>query len=115
MDLTGLAMQFASGAVGGNLTGQLFPALNLGWRGNALAGVIGGGIGSQLVNAGLGRAATSLAGGGYDPGTLIAQLSGGVTGGIAMALLVGFLTWTARRAGRRDVKVPLPQQDDAKG
>jgi hypothetical protein len=92
IDLIALFVQCASGAAGGNLGGSLFRSLNLGVLGNSLAGLIGGGIGSQLVNTSLGLAATTAAGvGGPDPGTLLAQASGGGIGGVLMALLVGLL------------------------
>jgi hypothetical protein len=95
LDLLGLVLQCASGAAGGNLTGNVFRSLNLGWLGNSLAGMIGGGIGSQLVNNSLGLAATTAVAG-PDPGTVIAQLSGGGIGGVVMAMLVGTLAKLGR-------------------
>ncbi len=95
LDLIPLAVQCVSGAAGGNLAGSLFRSLNLGIFGNSLAGLIGGGIGSQLVNTSLGLAATSAANG-TDPGTLLAQASGGAIGGVIMTLLVGLLTKPGR-------------------
>jgi hypothetical protein len=95
IDLIPLAVQFASGAAGGNLAGSLFRSLNLGVLGNSLAGLIGGGIGSQLVNTSLGLAATTATSG-LDPGTLLAQASGGSIGGLLMTLLVGLLTKLGR-------------------
>jgi hypothetical protein len=95
IDLIALFVQYASGAAGGNLAGSLFRSLNLGVAGNSLAGLIGGGIGSQLVNTSLGLAATTTAAG-PDPGTLLAQASGGAIGGVLMALLVGLLTKLGR-------------------
>jgi hypothetical protein len=96
MDLLGLGIQFASGAVGGNLAGGLFQTLNRGVIGNSLSGLIGGGICCQLVNSGLGQAATALAVAGPDIGTIAAQAAGSGIGGVLMALLVGIVTAIGR-------------------
>jgi hypothetical protein len=92
IDLIALIVQWASGVVGGNVAGSLFRSLSLGVLGNSLAGLIGGGIGSQLVNANLRLAATPAVADGPDVGTLIAQASAAVIGGVILALLVGLLT-----------------------
>jgi hypothetical protein len=93
IDLVGLGVQFASGAVGGNLSASLFRSLDRGVIGNSLSGLIGGGIGCQLVNSGLGQAATVLPTAGLpDIGTILAQASASGIGGVLMALLVGVLT-----------------------
>ena len=42
-------IQVISGAVGGNVAGAALKNLNLGVLGNTLAGVVGGGIGGQLI------------------------------------------------------------------
>jgi hypothetical protein len=93
MDLVGLGVQFASGAVGGNLAATLFRSLDRGLIGNSLSGLIGGGIGCQLVNSSLGQAATAIpVVGAPDLGTMLAQASASGIGGVLMALLVGVLT-----------------------
>jgi uncharacterized membrane protein YeaQ/YmgE (transglycosylase-associated protein family) len=44
-----LIIQLVSGAVGGNVAGQLFKQYSLGTLGNTIAGVVGGGLGGQLL------------------------------------------------------------------
>ena len=91
IDLIALLVQCASGVAGGNLGASLFRSLNLGVVGNSLAGLIGGGIGTQLVSSSLRLAATPGGADGPDPGTLLALAAGGVIGGVLMALLVGLV------------------------
>lgn len=44
-----LIVQLISGAVGGNIAGSFMKNLSLGTVGNSLAGILGGGIGGQLL------------------------------------------------------------------
>jgi hypothetical protein len=96
IDLIALLVQWASGVAGGNMAGSLFRSLNTGLIGNTLAGLIGGGIGNQLVTSSLRLAATPAVADGPDFGTLVAQASGAGIGGALMALLVGLLTRVGR-------------------
>jgi hypothetical protein len=98
IDLIALLVQCASGVAGGNLGASLLRSLNLGVVGNSLSGLIGGGIGTQLVDSSLRLAATPALVEGPDPGTLVALAAGGGVGGAAMALLVGLLTKLGRAA-----------------
>ena len=50
-----------TGAVGGNIAGAVFKNLSLGTLGNTIAGVVGGGAGSAILNAVLGSAARPVA------------------------------------------------------
>jgi uncharacterized membrane protein YeaQ/YmgE (transglycosylase-associated protein family) len=85
MDLLALLIQIISGAVGGNIAANIFKDLDLGPLGNSIAGVLGGGIGGQLLNT-LGVAAGT--GGSLDLGSIIGNIvSGGVGGGILMAIV----------------------------
>ncbi|MEM1245273.1 MAG: hypothetical protein AAGA81_23900 [Acidobacteriota bacterium] len=78
-----LIIQLISGAVGGNLAGSLMKESSLGTLGNSIAGILGGGIGGQALGL-LGLAT----GGGMDiTGILGSVASGGVGGGILMAIL----------------------------
>ncbi len=84
-----LIIQLVSGAVGGNVAGALLKGKNLGALGNSIAGIVGG-VGAAQ---GLGAAGVDLAGmmGGGDMGAIISSIvSGGVGGGVLMAI-VGFL------------------------
>src|SRR5262249_58292497 len=52
--IVGLIIQLISGAVGGNIAGSAMKQYNLGTLGNSIAGVIGGGVGAQIIGALLG-------------------------------------------------------------
>ncbi len=80
-----------SGAVGGNVVGALAKNLSLGTLGNSLSGIVGGVGGSQLLGmlmgGGTAAAATAATAGGVDIGTILTQVaSGGVGGGVVMAI-----------------------------
>ena len=49
MNLVSLIIQIISGAVGGNVAGGLLKQYDLGVLGNSIAGILGGGIGGQLL------------------------------------------------------------------
>ena len=78
-----LIIQLISGAVGGNITGSLFKNLSLGSVGNSIAGILGCGLGGQLLSmAGL------ATGGVMDLAGIIGSIaSGGVGGGVLMAII----------------------------
>jgi hypothetical protein len=108
-----LLLQAAFGVVGGNIVGNLAKRYDLGVLGNSIAGIIGGGLGCQvlalLLGSGSHAAGPALGGqlmallreasgatsagigrGGHDFSSTIAQMVGGaVSGGLAM-LIVGF-------------------------
>ena len=89
--IVGLIIQLISGAVGGNVAGVALKQYDLGIIGNSIAGVVGGGVGAQIIGAllgGGGEAANVVGPGGLDIGTLIAQIaSGGVGGGVLMVII----------------------------
>jgi len=88
--IIGLIIQLISGAVGGNVAGAALKQYNLGTLGNSIAGIIGGGVGAQIIGALVGGGAgTGMAGaGGLDVGSIIGQIaSGGVGGGILMVIV----------------------------
>jgi hypothetical protein len=81
-----LIISLIAGALGGNAAGGLMKNLSLGPSGNSLVGILGGGLGAQLLNL-LGAGAVAGAGG-LDIGTIISQLaSGGVGGGVLLAMV----------------------------
>jgi uncharacterized membrane protein YeaQ/YmgE (transglycosylase-associated protein family) len=51
----GLIIQLILGTVGGNIGGVLFKNISLGALGNSIAGIVGGGLGAQVLSAELGR------------------------------------------------------------
>ena len=79
-----LIIQLISGAVGGNIVGSLLKNLSLGTAGNSIVGILGGGLGGQLLSLlGIGAA-----GGGMDLAGIIGSiLSGGVGGGVLLAII----------------------------
>jgi hypothetical protein len=88
--IVGLIIQLIAGAVGGNVAGAAMKQYDLGAIGNTIAGVVGGGVGAQIIGALLGGGAeTAAAGtGGLDIGSIIGQIaSGGVGGGILMVIV----------------------------
>jgi uncharacterized membrane protein YeaQ/YmgE (transglycosylase-associated protein family) len=79
-----LLVQLISGALGGNGAAKLFKNLDLGMVGNSIAGILGGGLGGQV----LGMLGMDLGGGGMDIGSIIGSIAGGgVGGGILMAIV----------------------------
>ena len=88
--IIGLIIQLVSGAVGGNIAGAAMKQYNLGTIGNSIAGLIGGGVGAQIIGAlvGGGTGADLAGAGGLDIGSIIGQIaSGGVGGGILMVIV----------------------------
>jgi hypothetical protein len=81
-----LIISLLSGAAGGNIVGKVLKNLDLGPIGNSIAGILGGGLGSQIL-ASLGSADAAAAGG-MDMGSIISSIaSGGVGGGVLMAII----------------------------
>jgi hypothetical protein len=80
-----LIIQLLSGAVGGNIAGNLLKKYDLGTLGNSIVGILGGGLGGQLLGMLTGAGAAAA---GPDLGSIIASVaSGGVGGGALMAII----------------------------
>jgi hypothetical protein len=88
-----LIIQLLSGAAGGNIIGNTLKQYNLGPLGNSIAGIVGGGLGGQLLNMilGGGAAATAATAGGLDIGSIVEQIAGGGVGGGVLMLIVGII------------------------
>lgn len=87
MDIVTLIIQLASGALGGNVAGSLFKNLSLGTLGNSLAGIVGGGLGGQILGSLL-NLPMATGGAGLDPMAILTQVaSGGAGGGVLMAVI----------------------------
>ncbi len=94
MDIVSLLIQLASGALGGNVAGTLFRNISLGTLGNSLAGIVGGGIGGQIL-AQVFHVAPGA--GGLDIGSILSQVAGGgVGGGVLMAIIGVLRSMTAK-------------------
>ena len=81
-----LIIQLLSGAVGGNVAGRLLKNFDLGTLWNSVVGILGGGIGGQILS-GLG-----LFGGGEGAALSIGNIIGnvvssGVGGGVLLAIV----------------------------
>ncbi len=78
-----LIINLLSGAAGGNVAGALMKKFSLGGLGNSIVGILGGGLGGQLLNmAGIGTS------GGMDAAGIISSIAGGgVGGGVLMAII----------------------------
>jgi uncharacterized membrane protein YeaQ/YmgE (transglycosylase-associated protein family) len=86
MNILALIIQLICGALGGNITGKLFKNIDLGTLGNSIAGILGGGLGGQLLNA-LGLF-SGAQGGSLDLASIIGNIaSGGIGGGVLMAII----------------------------
>jgi hypothetical protein len=88
-----LIVQVVSGAVGGNIVGALASKLNLGPVGNSIAGIVGGGLGGQILAmlVGRGAAAAAAPAGGTDITSIISSVAGGGIGGAVVMAIVGFI------------------------
>ena len=83
-----LIISLVAGALGGNAAGAALPKLSLGTLGNSISGIVGGGIGGQLLSMLGAGGVAAAAGGGLDIGSIIGSLaSGGVGGAIIMAVI----------------------------
>ena len=84
-----LIIQLVSGAVGGNVAGKLMKGSSLGTLWNSVAGILGGGIGGQVLGMlGLGGAEAAAASTGLDLNSIVGSVAGGgVGGGIVMAVI----------------------------
>jgi uncharacterized membrane protein YeaQ/YmgE (transglycosylase-associated protein family) len=79
-----LIIQLILGALGGNLGGALLKNLSLGTLGNSIAGIVGGGLGGQILSAVLG-------GGAAAGGSMVSSVAGGGVGGIVLMAVVGLI------------------------
>lgn len=79
-----LIVQLVSGAVGGNVAGAVMKKFSLGTIGNSIVGILGGGLGGQILSwVGIGV----TQGGGSMSGILGSLAAGGVGGGGLMAVV----------------------------
>ena len=88
MDILGLLVSLISGAVGGNVAGAAMQDKSLGTLGNSVAGIVGGGMGTFILQA-LGILVSSGAAGGL--GAIIGNVAGGGVGGAVLLVIVSLL------------------------
>ena len=91
MDMTSLLIQLVSGAVGGNVAGAVLKKFSLGTVGNSIVGILGGGLGGQILGMlGMGGAGAA-AGGGMDMGSIVSSVAGGGVGGAVLMAIIGVI------------------------
>jgi uncharacterized membrane protein YeaQ/YmgE (transglycosylase-associated protein family) len=93
MDWMSIIISLVSGAVGGNAAGKLLKNFDMGTLWNSVAGIVGGGIGGQIVSA-LGLdpgTATAAASGSGMIGSIVSQVAGGGVGGAVLLVVAGYL------------------------
>ncbi len=88
IDVIALIIQAVTGAGGGIAMGKASKKIDLGVILNAVMGIIGGGVGGQVINA-LGIA--SMAGGTADPAAIGINVASGVVGGGLLTTIVGLV------------------------
>lgn len=82
-----IIIQLVSGAVGGNVAGTAMKNQSLGTIGNSIAGIIGGGLGGQLLSI-LGIAITT---GGMDASSVVGSIAGGGVGGGVLIVIINLI------------------------
>ena len=81
-----LIINLVSGAAGGNIAGSLMKKLSLGTALNAVVGILGGGMGGQVLGMlGMGG------GGGMDLTGILSSVAGGGVGGGVLLAVIGFI------------------------
>ncbi len=73
-----LIISLLCGAVGGNLGGMILKKFSLGTLWNSVAGIVGGGIGAQLLGNALGSG-------------VVGQIGSGGIGGIVVMIIVALV------------------------
>lgn len=80
-----LVISLISGALGGTAAGNVIGKIDQGPLINAISGIVGGGLGGQLLSM---VGAGGLAAGGTDIAGILGQIaSGGVGGGVVLAIV----------------------------
>ena len=82
-----LIIQLSCGAIGGNLAGSIMKKLSLGTFGNSVVGILGGGIGGQL----LAMLGVSVGRSGTDIDSIIGSVLNGTVGGCVFIIIIGML------------------------
>ena len=89
MDMTSLIISLVSGAVGGNAAGKVLKNFDMGTLWNSVAGIVGGGLGGQIMTQ-LGIDPGAATGGG-DLGSIVSQMGGGGVGGAVLLVVAGYV------------------------
>ncbi|QDP00504.1 hypothetical protein [Thalassotalea sp. PS06] len=88
MEFIPLIIQLVSGALGGNLAGSIFQNFSLGTLGNSIVGILGGGLGGQLLS----MIGVSMGGdSGMDLASIIGSVASGAVGGGVLMTIFGMV------------------------
>lgn len=88
--IVAVAVQALAGIAGGGVASQVVKSAGMALLPTLLSGALGGVAGGSLIGAILGGAGDpAAAAGGLDLGSLIGQLTGGAVGGGALTAIVG--------------------------
>ena len=85
----GLVIQARAGGVCTNVAGELLRKYDLGTVGNTISGILGGGLGAQVVGALASGAGTDPLRGGLDIGLIVGQTLSGALGGGVLMMIIG--------------------------
>ena len=91
MDLTALIVQLVAGAVGGNVAGAALKNFSLGTTGNSIVGILGGGLGGQILSMLLGAGGAAGGPGALAMGSIVSSIAGGGVGGGVLMMIVGYI------------------------
>ena len=97
MDFVSLLVGLISGAIGGNVAGAAMDDKSLGMLGNSLAGILGGSIGTTLLQT-VGILGHSVSGGDVTLGGILGNVASGGIGGAVLLILVSILKGVVQRA-----------------
>ncbi|MEM8733241.1 MAG: hypothetical protein AAGG44_03405 [Planctomycetota bacterium] len=88
MNLVPILINVACGIIGGNAAGSIFKKISLGTLGNSIAGILGGGLGGQLLGM-LGLSAGPD--GAMELTSILGNVAAGGVGGGVVLTVVGFV------------------------
>jgi uncharacterized membrane protein YeaQ/YmgE (transglycosylase-associated protein family) len=96
MNIISLIISLVSGAIGGNVAGAAMKDKSLGVPGNSLSGIVGGGIGGVILQL-LGMSGAQA--GTLDLTAILENIaSGGVGGGVLLAIIAAIKSAMAKKA-----------------
>lgn len=90
MNVLAIIVQLVSGAAGGNIAGSVLKKFTLGPIGNSIVGILGGGLGGQLLSL-IGVGGANVATGNFDIAAIISSVVGGGVGGGVLMMIVGLI------------------------
>jgi uncharacterized membrane protein YeaQ/YmgE (transglycosylase-associated protein family) len=88
VDITTLVVHLVSGVIGAIIAGAIFSKISLGGLGNAVAGLIGGGVGGALLTTLFVLPAASFAAG-MEPMAIVHQAAAGAGSGFVFLMIIG--------------------------